>query len=103
MPTLAGEPVGALGMDARYPVNRLDVVHQGGLVEQTLLGHKRRAMPWLAGLPFQGFNQGGFLTADIGTSATAKDDKTWLDDGGRFELGNRLFENTVLAGYSSRK
>ena len=98
MASLAGEPFGTLGVNARDPVNRLDVVNQRGLAKQPFLGNERRAVAWLARFAFQGFDQGRFLTANIGSSAAAQDDKAWLDDVGRFQLGHGLFQNTVQAG-----
>ena len=60
-------------------------------------------MAWLAGFALQGLDEGGFLTADVGARATTQDNKARLDDSGRLELGNGIFQNTVQTGYSSRK
>src|SRR6476620_8604838 len=57
--------------DVTHPEQRLDVVDQRGLAEQSDLERVRRLVPRQAALAFDALQQRGFLAADIGAGAAA--------------------------------
>src|SRR5665811_140113 len=68
---LALPPVRAFFDDVAHPEQRLDVVDQRRQSEQPDLERIRRLVARQTALAFDAFEQRGFLTADIGTGATA--------------------------------
>lgn len=68
------EPVGSTTDDGRCDGNGLDVGDSAGAAEETDSGREWRLQTWLSGLAFEGLDEGGLLTTDIGTHATVEED-----------------------------
>src|SRR5437879_10287804 len=62
---------GALAQDVEHIHQRLDIVDERGLAEQTGLDGKRRLVPRLSPLPLYRVEERGLLAADVGAGAAA--------------------------------
>ena len=58
----------------RKVCKRLHVVDNGRTTIKSLDRRKRRLLTWMPPFAFQGFDQTGFLTANVGSSARVQDD-----------------------------
>ena len=95
--TVAGEPVRASAVDLGYPVDGLDVVHQGRSIEQAALGDEGRSMAGLARLALEGLDQRRLLAADVGTGTPAQHDAAGRRQAGGLEFGDGLAQHLVQA------
>src|SRR2546427_386733 len=66
---MRGEPPRALLHDVAHPVERLDVLLEGGAAEQADLCDVRRAVPGEPALALDRFDHRGFFAADIRAGA----------------------------------
>ncbi len=98
MAALVGEPVGALLVDHRDPVDGLHVVDQGRPVEEPPLGNEGRPVAGLAGLALQGLDQRRLLTADIGAGTATQDHEVRRDQARGDQLIDGLAQHPMQAG-----
>ena len=92
-PAMRGEPPRALLHDVAHPVERLDVLLEGGAAEQADLCDVRRAVPGEPALALDRFDHRGFFAADISTGAAAQMNARIFGEPGRFDLGDLLGEH----------
>src|SRR5262249_44953491 len=99
----AAEPFRPAQYDVRHACEGLDVVHDGGAVEETLRGGERRLDARVATLALERLEQPGLLPADVGTGTPVDDDleieagaeDVLADEAGRRGLAHGLPQSLV--------
>ena len=97
-PAVAGEPAGAPFQDLPHPVERLQVVDQGGAAEEADLGDIGGAQPGHPAPALEGLDQGRLLAADVGPGAPAQVDLRQGGGGVGPQRGQLPFQQLPAAG-----